>query len=58
MILEWTEPWFDYLKDELFIDRVYHCDNCDYDMTQTVNKNNKEIERKQFRRYLNGKLVR
>ena len=48
MILEWTEPWFDYLKNDLFIDRLYHCDNCDCDMTQTVNKNNKEIERKQF----------
>ena len=57
MILEWEAPWFNLLKEE-FIDRVYHCDNCDYDITQTINKNNEEIERKQFRRYLNGKLVR
>lgn len=47
MILEWEVPWFNYLGEE-FTDRVYHCDNCDYDITQTVNKNNEEIEKKQF----------
>ena len=47
MILEWKFLWFNHLGEE-FIDKVYHCDNCDYDMTQTVNKNNEEIERKQF----------
>lgn len=47
MILEWEIPWFNYLEEE-FIDKIYQCNNCDCDMTQTINKNNEEIERIQI----------
>ena len=51
MFFEWAEPWFDYLKDEAFTDKVYHCDNCDYDILQTVDENNEEVK---IRRYFFG----